>query len=153
MHEQMEMPKGIFYIIVALCGIIITVTSLEVMIKAKDTGLFEIWLSNPRISEGLVGQSKDQMYSTYITLCLSTFFVRIIAPIGLAIHSYFTLTRLRINRLYVIVWSVLLIGSFLLTIIGEAYISIFIIISGICYLTLVFIMIYLGKCLYNIRRL
>lgn len=153
MQEQMEMPRGIFYLIVALCGTIITSTSLEVMIKAKDTGLFEMWLSNPMIKEGLIGQTNNQMYSTYMTLCLSTFFVRIIAPMGLAIHSYFTLTRLRINRLYVIIWSVLLIGTFILSIIGEAYISIFVIISGICYFTLVFVMIYLGKCIYNIRRL
>lgn len=153
MHEQMEMPRGIFYLIVALCGTIITATSLEVMIKAKDTGLFEMWLSNPMISEGLMGQTNNQMYSTYMTLCLSTFFVRIIAPMGLAIHSYFTLTRLRINKLYIIIWSVLLIGTFLLSIIGESYISIFVIISGICYLALVFVMIYLGKYLYNIMRL
>lgn len=153
MQEQMEMPRGIFYLIVALCGTIITSTSLEVMIKAKDIGLFEMWLSNPMIKEGLIGQTNNQMYSTYMTLCLSTFFVRIIAPMGLAIHSYFTLTRLRINRLYVIIWSVLLIGTFILSIIGEAYISIFVIISGICYFTLVFVMIYLGKCIYNIRRL
>lgn len=153
MQEQMEMPRGIFYLIVALCGTIITSTSLEVMIKAKDIGLFEMWLSNPMIKEGLIGQTNNQMYSTYMTLCLSTFFVRIIAPMGLAIHSYFTLTRLRINRLYVIIWSVLLIGTFILSIIGEAYISIFVIISGICYFALVFVMIYLGKCIYNIRRL
>ena len=153
MQEQMEMERGIFYLIVALCGVIIISTSLEVIIKAKDTGLFEMWLANPKINEGLMGQTRNEMYSTYITLCLSTFFVRIIAPMGLAIHSYFTLTRLRINRLYVIIWSVLLIGTFLLSIIGEAYISIFIITSGICYLTLIFVMIYLGKCLHNIIKL
>lgn len=153
MHEQIEMPRGIFYIIVGLCAAIILSTSLEVMIRAKDVGLFEMWLTNPKLQAEMAGQTRNQMYSTYLTMCLSTFFVRIITPMGLAIHSYFTLTKLRINRLYVIIWSVLLVGSFGLSIIGEAFFSIFFIISGICYGALVLIMFYLGKCLYNVMKL
>ena len=35
MRESIEMPKGIFYTIVTICSLIIMLTSLEILIKAK----------------------------------------------------------------------------------------------------------------------
>lgn len=153
MNEQLEMPRRIFYIIVGLCAVIIMMTSMEIMIRAKDTGLFEMWLADPRLSEKMAGKTTEQMYSTYLSMCLSTFFVRIVTPMGLAIHSYFTLTKLRVNKLFIIIWTVLLIGSLIFSIIGESFFSIFFIISGISYLVLLIIMGYLAKCIYNALRL
>lgn len=153
MKENIEMSRSVFYIIVGLCAIIIMSTSLEAIIKAKDTGLFEMWLSNPKLNSELVGQTSEQLYSTYLTGCLSTFFVRVVTPMGLAIHSYLTLVKLRVNKLYVVIWTVLLVGSFIFSIIGESFYSVFFIISGICYLALVGVMIYLGKAIYNAVRL
>ena len=44
MRESIEMPKGIFYTIVTICSLIIMLTSLEILIKAKDAELFNMWL-------------------------------------------------------------------------------------------------------------
>ena len=153
MREQIEMPKGIFYGIVGLCAFIILSTSLEAIIKAKDTTIFEMWLSNPKLNTTVLGTTIEEIYSTYISMCMSNFFVRVVTPIGAAIHSYLAFTNLRVNKLYVIIWSVLLIGSFEYSIIGESLYSVFFILSGIGYIALILIMIYLGKCIYNVRAI
>ncbi|MGM9987788.1 MAG: hypothetical protein ACI35O_11235 [Bacillaceae bacterium] len=153
MREQIEMPRGTFYIIAGTCAVIILLTSLEMLIRAKDTHLFEMWLSNSNGDISLLGQTNDELYRTYLNMCLSTFFVRVITPMGLALHSYVTLTKLRVSKLYVGIWILLLIGIFLLTTIGETFYSILFIISGIGYLILLLVMISLGKRLYDVRSL
>lgn len=153
MREQMEMPKGIFYGIVGVCALIILSTSLEAIIKAKDTTIFDMWLSSPNLNTAMLGETIEEIYSTYLSMCMSNFFVRIITPMGVAIHSYLTFTKLRVNKLYVIIWTVLLIGSFGFSIIGESWYSMFFIVSSIGYIALILMMIYLGKCIYNVRGL
>lgn len=153
MREQMEMPKGIFYGIVGVCALIIFATSLEAIIKAKDTTIFEMWLSNPNLNLSMMGETTEEIYSTYLSMCMSNFFVRIITPMGVAIHSYFTFTKLRVNKLYVIIWTVLLIGSFGFSIIGESLFTVFFLISSIGYIALILMILYLGKCIYNLRSL
>ena len=153
MRDSMEMPKVIFYTIAAICAVIITLTSLEMLIKAKDTSLFNMWLSNGNLGEDLLTQPTSQLYSTYLNVCIATLFVRVITPIAVVIHSYFTFIKLRVNKLFVIIWSVLIVGSFSLTILTEQFYSIFFIGSGIGYLALILTMIYLGKCLRSIRSI
>ncbi|MEN8078090.1 hypothetical protein ABFP60_14080 [Clostridioides difficile] len=153
MRDSIEMPKGTFYTIVAICAVVIMLTSLEILIKAKDADLFNMWLSNGNLGEDLLSQTTDQLYSTYLNVCISTFFVRVITPMAVAIHSYFTFTKLRVNKLFVIIWSVIIIGAFALTVLTEQFYSIFFIGSGIGYLALILTMIYLGKCIRNVKSI
>lgn len=153
MREQMEMPKGIFYGIIGICALIILSLSLEAMIKAKDTTIFDMWLSNPNLNKAMMGETIDEIYSTYLSMCLSNFFIRVITPMGVAIHSYLTFTKLRVNKLYVILWTVLLIGSFGFSIIGESFYTIFFLIYSIGYIALILMILYLGRCIYNLRSL
>lgn len=153
MRDSIEMPKGTFYTIVAICSVVIMLTSLEMLIKAKDANLFNMWLSNGNLGEDLLSQTTDQLYSTYLNVCISTFFVRVITPMAVAIHSYFTFTKLRVNKLFVIIWSVIIIGAFALTVLTEQFYSIFFIGSGIGYLALILTMIYLGKCIRNVKSI
>ena len=51
------------------------------------------------------------------------------------------------------IWSVVLVGAFALTILTEKFYSILFIGSGIGYLALALTMIYLWKCLSNIRSI
>lgn len=153
MRDSIEMPKGTFYTIVAICAVVIMLTSLEMLIKAKDANLFNMWLSNGNLGEDLLSQTTDQLYSTYLNICISTFFVRVITPMAVAIHSYFTFTKLRVNKLFVIIWSVIIIGAFALTVLTEQFYSIFFIGSGIGYLALILTMIYLGKCIRNVKSI
>ena len=73
MREQMEMPKGIFYGIVGVCALIILSTSLEAIIKAKDTTIFDMWLSSPNLNTAMLGETIEEIYSTYLSMCMSNF--------------------------------------------------------------------------------
>ena len=153
MRESIEMPKGTFYTIVAICAAIIMMTSMEMLIKAKDTDLFNMWLSTSNLGEDALSQTPKELFSTYLNVCISTFFIRIITPMAVAIHSYFTFTKLRVTKLFVAIWVVIIIGAFALTFLGEQFYSIFFIGSAIGYLALIFAMIYLGKCIRNVRSI
>ena len=153
MRDSIEMPKGIFYTIEVICAVVMMMISIEMLIKAKDLDLFNMWLSNGNLDKDLLNQTIDQQYSTYLNMCISIFFVRVITPIAVAIHSYFVFTKLRVNKMFIIIWSVILVGTFALTFLGEQYFSIFFIGSGIGYLALVLTMFYLGKCLKNVKSL
>ena len=153
MRDQIEMTRGVFYSLVGICALIIFSISLEAIFKVKDTAFFDMWLSNTNLNTAMIGETSEELYQTYLTMCMSSFFVKIITPIGLAIHSYITLTKLRVNKLYVVIWTVLLIGSFGFSIIGESWYSMFFIVSSIGYIALILMMIYLGKCIYNVRGL
>ena len=115
MRESIEMPKGIFYTIVTICSLIIMLTSLEILIKAKDAELFNMWLFSSNLGEDLLTKTTDELYSTYLNICMATFFIRVITPMAVAIHSYFTFTKLRVNKMFVIIWSVIIVGAFVLT--------------------------------------
>ena len=147
MRESIEMPKGIFYTIVTICSLIIMLTSLEILIKAKDAELFNMWLFSSNLGEDLLTKTTDELYSTYLNICMATFFIRVITPMAVAIHSYFTFTKLRVNKMFVIIWSVIIVGAFVLTY------SIFFIGCIIGYLALIFIMGYLGKCIKNVNSI
>lgn len=153
MRESIEMPKRVFYTIVIICSFIIMLTSLEMLIKAKDLKLFNMWLSSSNLGKDLLVKTTDELYSTYLNVCIATFFIRVITPISVAIHSYFTFTRLRVNKMFVIIWFVIIIGTFILTFLGEQFYSIFFIGCTIGYLALIFIMSYLGKCIKNINSI
>ena len=121
MRESIEMPKGIFYTIVTICSLIIMLTSLEILIKAKDAELFNMWLFSSNLGEDLLTKTTDELYSTYLNICMATFFIRAITPMAVAIHSYFTFTKLRVNKMFVIIWSVIIVGAFVFNILYRMY--------------------------------
>lgn len=151
MKDSIEMPKSMFYIIVSICSAIIMLTSIDMLLRTKDVGLFNMWLSNTNFNDTFLMQTKEELFSEYIQMNVSLFLVRVITPIGLGIHTYFTLTKLRVNKLYVMLWTLITIGAFIVTTIGEQYYSIFFILSGVGYLGIIIVMISLGKSLNSIK--
>lgn len=151
MRDGIEMPKGTFYTITLVCAAIILLTSIDMLFRAKDTALFEMWLSNPNINPDILAQPEAEIYSTYLNMCIGTFIMRVITPMALAIHSYYTFTKLRVNKLFIAIWSVILIGAFILSSLGEPFYSIFFIGSAVGYIALIITMIYLWKCIRNVR--
>lgn len=152
MVQNTEMPRRIFYLVVSLCAAIIVLNSFETMIRVKDSALFDIWVNNPSIASQLVGKTSEEMFSTYLSMCLSTYFIRVITPIGLGLHSYYALTRSGMSKMYVYLWSVMLIGTLLLSMLGGSLLSIFFILSCICYVALVGVMIYIKRII-NYREM
>lgn len=150
MKETIVMSKKTFYVIVLLCATIIMANSLESFARAKDAGLFEAWLSNPSLNVDR-SQTIEQMYSIYLTMCLALFFIKIITPAALAINTYFSFVKTRVNKLFVLIWMVLLIGLFLFTSLGQTYFSIFFIVSTICHLALVIVLASIWREINNQR--
>lgn len=142
MKDSIEMSKRNFYIIIGLCAVIIMMVSLETILMVKGNEIFELWKSNPRLVDKVAGASVEEMYSIYLTMCLSMFFIKIITPIALTINTYFAFVKLRVNKLFVQIWIVLLIGLFAFTAIMENFYSIFFIVSTVSYLGLVIVMFY-----------
>lgn len=139
MRDTIEMNKKIFYLIVGLSATIIMMNSLEAFVRAKDIGLFEAWLANPNLNVDR-SQSMEQIYSIYLTMCLSLFFIKIITPAALAINAYFSFIKTRVNKFFVLIWVVLLVGIFIFTSIGESYFSVFYIISALCHIGLLIVL-------------
>lgn len=151
MKDSIEMPRSVFYIIVAICSAIIMLTSIDMLFRTKDIELFNMWLANTNFSDTFLMQTQEELFSEYVQMNVSLFLVRVITPMGLGIHTYFTLTKLRVNKLYVMLWTLITIGAFILTTIGEQYYSMFFILSAIGYLGIIIVMISLVKTLNSIK--
>ncbi len=104
-----KLPKKHFYIIIAALAIIILSLSLEVMMKVKDITLYKDWINNA-LKDGM-SFNYDESFSIYVTANLSKFFQNLVVPMALGIHSYVALIKIRINKLFVFMWTVLLIGA------------------------------------------
>ena len=136
MRDSIELSKKNFYIVVMLCATIILMVSLETILMVKDNGMFELWSSNPNLVDKIGTSDAQEMYSVYLTMCLSMFFIKVITPMALAINTYLSFIKLKISKLFVQTWVVLLIGLFIFAALMEKFYSIFFMINTIAYLLL-----------------
>ena len=136
MRDSIELSKKNFYIVVMLCATIILMVSLETILMVKDNGMFELWSSNPNLVDKIGTSDVQEMYSVYLTMCLSMFFIKVITPMALAINTYLSFIKLKISKLFVQTWVVLLIGLFIFAALMEKFYSIFFMINTIAYLLL-----------------
>lgn len=142
MRDSIELSKKNFYIIVMLCATIILMVSLETILMVKDNGMFELWRTNPNLVDKIETSNAQEMYSVYLTMCLSMFFIKVITPMALAINTYLSFIKLKISKLFVQTWVVLLIGLFIFVALIEKFYSIFFMINTVAYVLLLVIMIY-----------
>jgi len=119
-----KLPKKHLYIIILTLGFIIFLLSIEVMMKVKDINMFNNWLKDNK-QYTIANLENADLFNTYISINLSLYFQRIIVPIGLGIHTYLAYVKLRINKLFVFIWTVLLIGSILYTVVGLKNLAVF----------------------------
>lgn len=124
MKGYTKLPKKHLYIIILTLGFIIFLLSLEVMMKVKDINMFNNWLKDNK-QYTIANLENADLFNTYISINLSLYFQRIIVPIGLGIHTYLAYVKLRINKLFVFIWTVLLIGSILYTVVGLKNLAVF----------------------------
>ncbi len=127
-NNNTKLPTQKFYILIIACSVIIFSASLDVMLRVKDAALFNQWIE----TNALVGD-ETQLLSHYISIHLSVFFTKIIIPVLFGIYTYFAYTKLRINQLYVFMWTVLNFGGLAYTAIEMNLSSIFYYVSIIGY--------------------
>lgn len=120
MNTNTKLPTKKLYLILLSCALIIFISSLETMIKVKDTMLFNDWVE----SNQLIGDNA-LLLNDYISINLSIFFSKIIIPVIFAIYTYYAYIKIRINQLYVFIWTVLNIGGLAYTVVELRLDSIF----------------------------
>ena len=120
MNSNVILPKKKFYILLIACSIIILMASLDVMFRVKDVSLFEKWLK----ATNSVGDPSD-LLGIYVTANLSIFFTKIIVPAFFALYTYYAYVKIRINYLYVFIWTVLILGSIAFTVVEMQLYSVF----------------------------
>lgn len=112
-----KLPLQKLYWILISLAVLVLLQSVEVMIRVKDVLVFEQWLEgNKDLFE--MTQSREELFRIYVTSNLSLYFMKIIIPIGLAIHSYLAYSRLRVNGLFRFIWLTLILGSAAYTLVG-----------------------------------
>lgn len=125
MKGYTRLPKKHLYLILGAAGILIFLLSLEVMMKVKDVSMYRNWLREYDVHNMMRTMTDSESFDVYLTVNLSLYFQKIIIPIGLSIHTYFSYIKLRLNKLFVFIWTVLLFGSAAYTLIGFDYRTIF----------------------------
>jgi hypothetical protein len=110
-----KLPKKQLYMILIGVSLVILSMSLEVMMKVKDVALYDQWFAE--VVKTSTDLSSENAFSVYVTGNLSVYFSRVIVPMAFGIHTYFAYTKIRINKLFVFMWTVLLLG-------GIAYIAV-----------------------------
>ncbi len=144
MNSYTKLPKKQLYSILLFCSIIILLESLTVMIKVKDSILFKEYLTN--LGYSLESDTLNQEYfSSYVAQNLSYFFFNIIIPVFLSIHSYIAFISIRINKLFVFIWTVLLFGALAFSVIKFEFLSVFYYLNIFSYIFLIFIVLSLNK--------
>lgn len=132
------LPKKYFYLIFIPIGILIFIMSIEVIIKVKDRTLFDAWVLNNNFGSN---HTESQLFNIYMTGNLALYFQKIIIPIGLSLHTYFSYVKIRINKLFVLVWTILLAGSYAYVFFDADFTDIFIYIYTILYIFIIFIVL------------
>lgn len=135
MISNTKLPKKQLYSILAFCSIIIFSESLTVMIRVKDIDFFNDYLLN--VDNGDL--------SSFIAINLSYYFSRLIIPIFLSIHSFIAYKSIRIGKLFVFIWFVLLLGGLAYTLLELNLNSIFYYINIIFYILLLFTILSLNR--------
>ena len=136
MLSNIKMPKSKFNIILIFTSMIIFSISMEAMIRVKDISLFQNWIEAKDI---LINNEieLEEAFNSYLVLILISMFIKIVVPMALSIHSYFAYTRIRINKLFIFIWIVLLLGGLAYELVGLNIGSIFFYINIIIYIVLI----------------
>lgn len=144
MNSYTKLPKKHLYFILLFSSIIIMSESLTVMIKVKDINLFKDYLIN--LGFTLESDTLYQEYfSSYVAQNLSYFFFSIIIPVFLSIHSYFAFISIRISKLFIFIWTVLILGALTYTVIKFNLQSVFYYLNIFCYILLILTILNLNK--------
>lgn len=143
MNTSVKLPKKQFYTLIAALGVILFALSAEVMIRVKDILLFEQWYDEA-LGSGLTA-GYEELFDVYLSLNLSDFFFKAIVPMLMGIYSYFAYVKIRINKLFVFIWTVLLVGAAAYIAVGRNFSSVFYYIILALYIVAVFTVLSLIK--------
>ncbi len=131
---------------------IIAFSSIEVLMRVKDGNLFEAW-QQAVISSGDYDTGFTPGMDEYVGVEMFKYIFKIIIPMGFGLLTFLTYKKLRLNRLFVFIWSVLLLGGLAYTFFELNFASIFyyLIIAG--YLVLIVTVLSLSNEISNTKKI
>lgn len=121
------LSKKRLLLFLVLSAVIIFVASLEVLVMVKSADAYDAWRA----------QSNSDDISAYVAIHMSLYFSKIIVPMVFSFFAYYTYKKLRVNGLFVFIWSVLFAGNFALSLLGKSLMSPLVWIYGITYVILI----------------
>lgn len=131
MEDLRRLPKTAFYRIITACGILITLSSIEILAKAKDLDYFNY------VNQGLSAQGSPSLsYGDFIVSMLAVYVGRVILPVGLALNTYFALIKTGYNRIFIWSWGIFTLAALAFHLLSLELSSIFYYLFIICYLWL-----------------
>ncbi len=144
MNSYAKLPKKQLYLILIPCAIIVLSSSIETMIKVKDISLYQSWVQT--LNQGNSLQTTyDQSFDSYLVANLTYLFFKVVIPIFLSINTYLAYTHIRINRLFIFIWTVLVLGGLSYTFVEQSFYSVFYYINMAGYIVLVIAILSLIK--------
>ncbi|GAB6089799.1 hypothetical protein [Spirochaeta dissipatitropha] len=78
----------------------------------KDLEFFHAWLADADMALA------EQSFDMYVTARLSQYMMKLVIPFAFAIYSYASYKLIRVNTLFVFMWSVLILGGLAYNITG-----------------------------------
>ncbi|OJV64467.1 MAG: hypothetical protein BGO41_12685 [Clostridiales bacterium 38-18] len=131
-----RLPVKQLYIFLAACALIILSSSIDVMIRVKDLDLFDQW----RLASGIEADVND-LFNAYVTISMSIYFFKIIVPIIFGIYCFYAYKKIRVNHLFVFIWTVLNLGGLAYVLVERQLGSVFFYLSAVGYLINVIMLI------------
>lgn len=110
--------KKINYILLFV-AVFISISSLEVLMRAKDMDLFLAWQNSLSTLGNLPG------YNEYVAILLLRYVRELFIPIFFSIYLLFIFKKIHYSRLNFIVWNLLLFGTLIIELVKFEIQSIF----------------------------
>ena len=126
-----KLSRRDFYWIIILCGILISLASLEVLAKAKDLDYFNF------INSSLQAAGEPVLtFEDFVISMLSSYVAKAIVPVGLALTTWVAFTKTGFNMTYIFSWSVFILAALAFQILSLELSSIFYYLFILLYLLL-----------------
>lgn len=116
MENTVKLPTKNLYAIILASGFIIFFSSLEAIMAAKDSRLYDAWAMK-------AGSGAD--LGLYISAVFMTYFLKIMIPAALSVYTVASRKSVGVSSLFVFIWSVLVVGGGAYAFIGRNTSSVF----------------------------
>lgn len=107
-----KLPKKHLMVILAAAAVVILAASLDVLMQVKDLSRFEAWAAG-NVASDFQGPEASA-FDAYVASRIFVYFMRILVPVMLGIYAYFAYSKIRINRLFVLVWTLIVLSGALI---------------------------------------
>jgi hypothetical protein len=110
MNNMTIFPKKQYYFLLFSMAALLFFLSLDVIVRVKDYSLFLLWVEQN--GDSVSSYTEAKQFSMYMTANLSYYVIKSIIPILFSLQSYFAYIKTRISNIYLVVWGILIVGSF-----------------------------------------